>query len=67
MITTTIERLEQIEQERNETMSDAQFREWLKQLNVSRLYTSNEGILNAKRIMEQWDNEDNKRCSYFNF
>ena len=67
MITTSIERLEQIEQERNETMSDAQFREWLKQLNVSRLYTSNEGILNAKRIMEQWDNEENKRCSYFNF
>jgi hypothetical protein len=67
MITTSIERLEQIEQERNETMSDTQFREWLKQLNVSRLYTSNEGILNAKRIMEQWDNEENKRCSYFNF
>jgi hypothetical protein len=67
MITTSIERLEQIEQERNETMSDAQFREWLKQLNVSRLYTNNEGILNAKRIMEQWDNEENKRCSYFNF
>jgi hypothetical protein len=67
MITTSIERLEQIEQERNETMSDTQFREWLKQLNVSRLYTNNEGILNAKRIMEQWDNEENKRCSYFNF
>jgi len=67
MITTSIERLEQIEQERNETMSDAQFREWLKQLNVSRLYTSNEGILNAKHMMEQWDNEDNKLGSYFNF
>ena len=65
MITTSIERLEQIEQERNETMLTTAFQEWFKQLNVSRLHVNQEGILNAKQIMTQWNTKNTKRGSYF--
>jgi hypothetical protein len=51
----TLERLEQIEIERNETMGNTQFQEWIKQLNVSRLYSKREGIDKANQMMADWD------------
>jgi hypothetical protein len=55
MINTTIERLEQIEQEREQTMMDKQFQQWMKKLNVSRLYTDKTGVLRANELMDQYD------------
>lgn len=51
----TIERLEEIENERTKTFMDPTFRDWLKQFNVSRLCPKREGIDNARRIMADWD------------
>ena len=55
MINTTIERLEQIENEREQTMMDKQFQQWMKKLNVSRLYTDKTGIIKANELMDQYD------------
>jgi hypothetical protein len=55
MINTTIERLEQIEQEREQTMMDKQFQQWMKKLNVSRLYTDKTGIIKANELMDQYN------------
>lgn len=61
----TIERLQQIEQERSETTSNPEFQTWFKQLNVSRLHVDKTGIIRATDIMRQWDTRNNKRGSYF--
>jgi hypothetical protein len=55
MVNTTIERLEQIENEREQTMMDKQFQQWMKKLNVSRLYTDKTGVLRANELMNQYD------------
>ncbi len=55
MINTTIERLEQIEQEREQTMMDKQFQQWMKKLNVSRLHNDRAGIIKANELMDQYD------------
>jgi hypothetical protein len=55
MINTTIERLIEIEQEREQTMMDKQFQLWMKKLNVSRLYTDKTGVLRANELMNQYD------------
>ena len=55
MINTTIERLVEIENEREQTMMDKQFQQWMKKLNVSRLYTDKTGIIKANELMDQYD------------
>jgi len=65
MTTITIERLEQIEQERNETTATPEFQAWMKQLNVSRLHVDKTGIIRAAEIMKQWTDNNTKRGSYF--
>lgn len=65
MNTITIERLNEIEQQRNETIATPEFQTWFKQLNVSRLHVDKTGIIRANDMMEQWNNKDNKRGSYF--
>ena len=55
MINTTIERLVEIENEREQTMMDKQFQQWMKKLNVSRLYTDKTGVLRANELMDQYD------------
>jgi hypothetical protein len=55
MINTTIERLIEIEKEREQTMMDKQFQQWMKKLNVSRLYTDKAGALRANELMNQYD------------
>jgi len=62
----TIERLEQIETERQQTVSDPQFQAWMKQLNVSRMYISRDGIHRANQMMEGYNYKKTKRgYSYF--
>jgi len=51
----TVERLEQIERERQETHSDPLYREWLQQLNVSSSYVDRTLLYNAQHAMQDWD------------
>ena len=55
MINTTIERLIEIENEREQIMMDKQFQQWMKKLNVSRLYTDKTGVIKANELMNQYD------------
>ena len=56
----SIERLEQIEQERLKTMSDKKFQKWMKQLNVSQSYSEPTGRLNARDMNQQYDYKNYK-------
>lgn len=51
----SIERLEQIEQERQETTNNPAFQNWMKQLNVSQSYSNPEPLYNAKEMNAQYD------------
>jgi hypothetical protein len=50
----TIERYEQIEQERQQTLSDPGFQKWMEEMKVSRMFVNNEGKLNARDMMKDW-------------
>lgn len=58
MNTTTIipdiERMAEIESEREATMGTMEFQNWMAELNVSRSYTDREGILRANDMMREW-------------
>jgi hypothetical protein len=56
----SIERLEQIELERQETILSKGYQKWAKSLNVSRLYSSPEPRLNAREMNNQYDFGKNK-------
>ena len=51
----SVERLEQIEQERNNTYADPKFVAWMQELNVSGSYQDRTYILNAREAMRHWD------------
>ena len=51
----TLERLEQIEKERNKTMGDKKFQQWMKELNVSQSYQDRTPIINAYDMIKQYD------------
>lgn len=53
----SLERLQQIENERNQTQMDPNFQKWIKQLNVSVLHTNRDGIDRANQLMDEWDKE----------
>ena len=56
----SIERLEQIEKERLETMASKKFQQWMKQLNVSQSYSEPTSKLNAREINQQYDYKNYK-------
>lgn len=51
----TIERLDQINQEREQTMSDTHFQKWMRELKVSQLYTDRTALFNAHDINKQYN------------
>lgn len=51
----SLERIQQLEIERQETMISESFQEWKKSLNVSRLYTKEEPLINARILNSQYD------------
>ena len=55
MITTSIERLEQIEAERQETFYSEAFQQWTSSLNVSRLAPNPEPLLNAREMNKEYN------------
>lgn len=51
----TIERLQEIEQERSNTIADNRFQQWMKDLNVGRMYIDRTLMHNARVAMQEWD------------
>jgi len=51
----TIERLEQIEQERQKVIGDPAYQQWMRELNVSQSYSEPTGKLNARDMNNQYD------------
>ena len=60
MITTSIERLEQIEIERSEVIADPAFQVWMRELSVSQSYVDPEPRLRANELNNQYDFRKNK-------
>lgn len=56
----SIERLEQIEQEREEIMFSTDFKQWMKDLNVSRSYTDPTPRFNAQVMNSQYSFNSDK-------
>jgi len=55
MLTSSIERLEQIEAERQETMFSEAYQQWTSSLNVSRLYSNPEPMINAAQMNKEYN------------
>ena len=51
----TVERLEQIEREREETMADVAYQRWMQDLRVASMYVDRQLIHNAQHAMQEWD------------
>lgn len=51
----TIERLDQIENERAQTFNDPAFIKWMKKLKVSRLATNPNGMEQTRRVMAEYN------------
>lgn len=51
----SVERLQQIEDERQQTYADVAYQRWMQQLNVGRLYVDRTLQLNAQSAMREWD------------
>ena len=49
-----IENIHSIERDRDKTMADPKYIQWVKELKVSQLYTSRELIHNANALMKQY-------------
>jgi hypothetical protein len=50
----SVERLQEIEQERAQTQSDPEFQSWMHELNIGRLFVNREGIVRANLMMQEW-------------
>ena len=51
----TVERLEQIQRERDLTMADQAYQRWMKDLQVGSMYIDRTLIHNAQHAMQEWD------------
>lgn len=54
--TISLERLQQIQQEREETQLDPNFHSWMQQMNIGRLHVDRDGIVRANQMMQEWNN-----------
>jgi hypothetical protein len=50
-----LEKYEQLEMERNNTIADKQFQQWMSELNVSQSYEDRGGIVRANELNAQYD------------
>ena len=62
MLTTSVERLEQIEQDRLEVFADVSFQEWMKEFGVGRLASRPED--RARDMMSLWTDKNGVRNSF---
>jgi len=51
----TIERLEQIDREREETYADQAYQRWMRELKVASMWVDRQALLNARDLMQEWD------------
>jgi hypothetical protein len=51
----TIERLEQIDQERQQTYADVAYQRWMQELKVASMYIDRQSMRNAVDLMQEWD------------
>lgn len=51
----TVERLQEIEREREETMADTAYQRWMQDLRVASMYVDRQLALNAQHAMQEWD------------
>ena len=51
----TVERLEQIQREREQTMADTAYQRWAQELQVASMYVDRQPLLNARDAMQEWD------------
>jgi len=51
----TVERLQEIEQERNQTMADLAYQRWMQDLRVGTMWIDRRLALNAQHAMREWD------------
>ena len=51
----TVDRLEQIERERDRTMADVAYQRWMQDLQVGSRYVDRTLIHNAQYAMQDWD------------
>lgn len=59
-----IEKLELIEVERNETMSNPLFQQWMRELNVSQSYEDPTYKLNARDVQSQYSSKGYKSLNF---
>ena len=50
-----LEKYEQLELERSQTMNDPNFQSWVSELNISQSYEDRTGIINANELNKQYD------------
>ena len=50
-----LEKYEALEQERNETIADPLYQQWMSELNVSQSYEDRSGIIRANELNAQYD------------
>ena len=50
-----LEKWEQLELERSQTMNDPKFQSWVSELNISQSYEDRTGIINANELNKQYD------------
>jgi hypothetical protein len=55
MYSITIERLEQIDREREETYADQAYQRWMHELKVASMWVDRQSIHNANVLMQEWD------------
>lgn len=54
------ERLQEIEQEREQTQLDPAFHSWMQQFKIGKLCVDQEGLIRAKLMMQEWKNSKNE-------
>jgi hypothetical protein len=64
MINIPIERLIEIENERNQTIMDKDFQKWFAEMNISQSYVDPVGFIKAKEIMNKWTDKNGELNSF---
>ena len=59
-----VEQMELVEIERNETMSDPKFQQWMKELNVSQSYEDPTLKLNARDVQSQYSSKGYSKLNF---
>jgi hypothetical protein len=59
-----VEQMEQLERDRNLTMSDPKFQQWMSELNVSQSYEDPTMKLNARDVQSQYSSNGYKSLNF---